>query len=430
MAGWFQNQLNGAAGGFFGSDYLRDYTHASKTFTTNSYQYAPKLKFLFHVYFDINTDALSEQITTTDNFGLDVKNIKLPSFTFATHELNQYNRKRIVQTKIKYDSIDIHFHDDNGNMINSLWYSYYTYYYKDANNVSVKLGKNAPPPNYYTGESNSNKAINYNQKTTYAPSISGDDTWGYIGESSAPNPEASPVKAPFFKRITVFGFNQHNFIAYTLINPIITRFAHDTYDYAQSGGTMENVMTLDYETVTYHQGSMDGNKPSDIVTNFGSQTTYDTRKSPISIPGSNSKILGQGGLVDAAGGFVDQLNNKNPLGALQIAGAMYNSSKNMNIPATLKAETGALVSNALSGAILGNQNPTRNVQFGIPTYGASPSTQGAAGTPTGNQFSARLARNLNEGAVAIVNAGQVVTNKLTTTLLTNPATIDEEQPPT
>ena len=77
MAGFFQPFLNGGAGGLVGSltsglasgakgiagdalkgfltnDYLRDYTHASKTFVSNAYGYAPKYKFLFHVYFETN----------------------------------------------------------------------------------------------------------------------------------------------------------------------------------------------------------------------------------------------------------------------------------------------------------------------------------------------------------------------------------------
>jgi hypothetical protein len=70
MSGFFQNLLKDAAGTFFGSDFLRDYTHASKTFRTNGYQYSPKFKFLFHVYFDINPEAYSQNVSTGANFGL------------------------------------------------------------------------------------------------------------------------------------------------------------------------------------------------------------------------------------------------------------------------------------------------------------------------------------------------------------------------
>ena len=42
--------FGGVAAGFFSNDYLRDYTHAAKTFRTNGYQYTPKFKFLFHFF--------------------------------------------------------------------------------------------------------------------------------------------------------------------------------------------------------------------------------------------------------------------------------------------------------------------------------------------------------------------------------------------
>jgi len=134
MAGFVQNLLTDAATSFFTNEYLRDYQHASKTFRTNAYGYSPKFKFLFHVYFDINKDYIgaTQGWPQDQNFGLAVKNIQLPKYTFDLATLNQYNRKRVVQTKIKYDPINVVFHDDNQNLIKKLWYTYYTYYYKDA----------------------------------------------------------------------------------------------------------------------------------------------------------------------------------------------------------------------------------------------------------------------------------------------------------
>ena len=302
MAGFFQNLLTDAAKGFFGSDYLRDYTHASKTFRTNAYENAPKLKFNFHVYFDINTDAY----TRDANFSLLVKSVKLPSFNFETHTMNQYNRKRIVQSKIKYDPIDINFHDDNGNLINSLWYRYYTYYYKDAVNSNVQFSgvRGSPPKASTSGNSGGPTLADYNAQTQYVPSTTGYTDWGYIGDSTSSGP--SSRKTPFFKNITVFGMNRHNFIAYTLINPIITRFGHDTYNYAENAGIMENTMSIDYETVVYNEGKIDGNTPDKIITGFGEKGYYDRNTSPIAVPGSNATVLGQNGLVDAAGGFMNQ----------------------------------------------------------------------------------------------------------------------------
>ena len=375
MSGFFQNFAQDVAGGFFGNDYLRDYTHASKTFRPNAYQYAPKLKFLFHVYFEINQSAYAVGLPQGANFGLAVKSIKLPSYSFDTHTMNQYNRKRIVQTKIKYDPIDINFHDDNGNLIRNMWYNYYTYYYKDASiPVSSVSGRQAQQTG--NGSTNSPNNTNYNSRNIYSQSITGDTNWGYVGETSTTvngYTEASTgqTKIPFFKNVTIFGFNQHNYVAYTLINPIINRFAHDTYNYAEGNGTMENTMTLDYETVKYFQGAIDGTKPSDIVAGFGAPANYDRVPSPITRPGSQASILGQGGLVDGVGGVINDLSGENPniLGAIQKAGATYNTLKNINLKQAIKSEITTGITNAIMNPL---NNTGRNVLFNLPIFGSTP----------------------------------------------------------
>jgi hypothetical protein len=371
MSGFIQNLLRDAAGAFFGSDYLRDYTHASKTFRTNSYQNAPKFKFLFHTYFEINPDAFvgfySRGVGSVDastNFGLLVKEVKLPSYSFNTTQLNQYNRKRIIQTKIKYDPVEITFHDDNGDQINQLWEAYYTYYYNDALNPNVQFAGSRG--------SAGNGPNNYNERNIYNPSISDDDFWGYNAES----PNGAVNKVPFFKSITVFGFNQHNFTAYTLVNPIITNFSHDQYSYSEGGGIMQNRMSIDYETVVYNYGAIDGRSPGDIVTGFGDAATYDRRVSPIANPGANGTILGQGGLVDGVGGTLDALARGDILGAIKTAGTTYNTFKNVNLKTVAKQEVTAMLIQSVQ------QTPnTRNTLFNFPTAGGSPGSIGTAGTP-------------------------------------------------
>lgn len=366
MSGFFQNLLTDAAGTFFGSDFLRDYTHASKTFRTNAYQYSPKFKFLFHVYFEINPEAYSQNVSTGANFGLAVKTVKLPGFSFTTQDMNQYNRKRIVQTKIKYDPVNITFHDDNGNMIRNLWKAYYNYNYSDGTKPKVVFAGARGG-----GGNQAGTLATYNERTTYTPSITGNDDWGYIGET----PNASGHKIPFFKNITVFGFSRHNFVAYTLINPIINKFDHDTYNYSENGGIMEMQMNLDYETVVYNEGAIDGRSPSNIVTGFGLDANYDRTVSPIARPGANGTILGQGGLVDGVGGTIEDLANGNILGAIQNAGTTYNTFKNASIKNLVKSEVVAGITNAVQ------QTPNRNINVVTPIFGASPTTLGTAGAP-------------------------------------------------
>jgi hypothetical protein len=368
MAGFFENLLQGAAGTFFGSDFLRDYTHASKTFRPNAYQNAPKFKFLFHVYFQLNPTGLPEA-----NYGLLVKTVKLPSFTFDVATLNQYNRKRLIQSKIKYDPVNITFHDDNGNTIRRLWKGYYNYYYADGTRPQVVFAgaRGANPQSQLNGGGGSSPATDatYNNRTQYQPSITGNESWGYQGGTSDPTGQ----KIPFFKNITVFGFNQHNFVAYTLINPIITSFSHDTYDYNQGSGIMEHQMTLDYETVVYNEGAIDGKSPGNIVTGFGDPANYDRTLSPIARPGSNASILGQGGLVDGVGGAIDALSNGNILGAVQAAGTTYNTFKNKNLLNIAKSEVVSGITNSVA------QTPNRNINVATPIFGAVQTAIGTAG---------------------------------------------------
>jgi hypothetical protein len=374
LGNWGENLLRGAAGAFFGSDYLRDYTHAARTFRTNSYENAPKFKFLFHTYFDINPEAYDVQL----NFGLLVKEVKLPSFNIQTHQLNQYNRKRITQTKIRYDPIEITFHDDNGNNINKLWEAYYRYYYNDGSKPSNVLRaqrgrENFPAP--IDGDITS-PIPDYNYRDMYQDSYSRNYDWGFNGGNNISNADTG-IKVPFFKNITVFGLNQHQFTAYTLINPMITNFSHDTYSYNEGNGIMQNRMTIDYETVVYNAGELDGRNPEDIVTGFGDPANYDRSISPIAMPGANGTVLGRGGLIDAAGGAVRALQEGNILGAVLNAGAVYNGVKNPN----LIQNTGILLDTVIREA-LSNTPSNRNSIFSIPGINQTPGTAGLAGSPT------------------------------------------------
>jgi hypothetical protein len=374
MAGFFQNLLGDnflgdTAKGFFGNDYLRDFQHASKTFRSNGYAYSPKFKFLFHVYFEINKDLIGPQANLPQDsvIGLAVKTVQLPSFTIATANMNQYNRKRVVQTKINYDDVNITFHDDNASLIRNLWYRYYTYYYKDATKIVSQNSLNTTnnQPSFNTESS----PFDYNRRNIYDNSLVGDTDWGYVGETN--QDQSTPLalatgasKPPFFKSIRIYGFNQHNFSMCELINPTITAFKHDTYSYSESNGTMENTMTVAYETVKYAEGAVDGkailsggtSKDANAVADDFGKYYYDKTISPISRPGANQTILGQGGLIDAAGGIVGDLTSGNILGAIATAGRSYNTFKNTNLKTVVAGDIKTIATGAIS-SISNRNNP-------------------------------------------------------------------------
>jgi hypothetical protein len=232
-----------------------------------------------------------------------------------------------------------------------LWYSYYSYYYNDPNFGTTDTQTN----------NNAGATFNANKRNIYDNDISSSSTWGYIGEPLEST--TGSAKTPFFDKIRIYGFNQHNFSMYELVNPMVESFTHDTYNYAEGNGTMENQMTFQYETVKYYEGAMDGKAASNKVLGFGDASHYDTTLSPIAKPGSNATILGQGGLVSAVGGFMDDLSGNNPnyLGALQIAGSSIQTFKNpQNILNIAKGEALSIASNSVQNT------PNRNTIFNFP----------------------------------------------------------------
>jgi hypothetical protein len=119
---------------------------------------------------------------------------------------------------------------------------------------------------------------------------------------------------------------------------------------------MTNTMTLAYETVKYYTGAVGKQRPDTNVEGFADPAHYDTTLSPISRPGSNSTVFGQGGLLDAGGGILQDLQSGGLLGAIgavQKAGAVKNTFKGKNLSSIAKSEAVALGGQAVIGAIPG-----------------------------------------------------------------------------
>tara|TARA_B110001454_G_C12709276_1_gene430025 strand:- start:676 stop:1902 length:1227 start_codon:yes stop_codon:yes gene_type:complete len=240
---------------------LKDYQHAGRTFTDANFRLAPKQKFLFYVVFNYSplaTLTISDEIKNETS--MLVKAVDLPTYTFDTQNLNQYNRWRAVQTKINYNPIQIRFHDDQSNITKRLWYSYLDYYYDDQKNGDVDHRSYSSQSNIYSNESG-------------ASSFSSKSKWGM----------STPKSERFFTNIKIYSiYGQKKFSEYTLINPIITQFNHDSHDHSQSD-ILENSMQLQYETVKYATGTMGGGRGEEITNGpkgFGS-LHYDKTVGPL-----------------------------------------------------------------------------------------------------------------------------------------------------
>jgi hypothetical protein len=351
--------------GFFSTPNLKDYEHAAKTFETNGYQLSPRLKFLYHVFFNINTGQIPQLQAaygsgTVETIGMMVKSIDLPKYKIDTTVMNQYNRKRVIQSKIRYEPSRIQLHDDQSDLIRNMWYNYYTYYYKDPSQKYQSVPNTSGTLGMLQSMSN---GFNYNTNDIYSQTLQSAD-WGFIGESYSDGTNTgtnSTGKPPFFRDITIYGLSQKKYASYVLINPIISQWNSDTYDYSEGGGTMKNDVTIEYETVKYYSGAIGGQKPSSKVAGFADPAHYDIVPSGISRPGSTQSVFGQGGLLDAVGGTIQDLEAlasgqgglQNVIGAVQAANGAYKIINNRNFNQGLRAELkrgGVQVAQQLTGA--------------------------------------------------------------------------------
>jgi anthranilate phosphoribosyltransferase len=138
---------------------------------------------------------------------------------------------------------------------------------------------------------------------------------------------------------------------------------------------MTHRMTMKYETVKYLSGAVGGVRPDTNVVGFADPAYYDTVRSSISRPGSNATVLGRGGLIDAGIGIVTDLQSGGVagiVGALQKAGASYETFKDKNIRSIVDQE----VKNSTRAILRGSLPAATRAAIGTVSTGSSPAQRG------------------------------------------------------
>ena len=131
---------------------------------------------------------------------------------------------------------------------------------------------------------------------------------------------------------------------------------------------MSHTLTIAYETVKYNSGPIGGTQPSNSVPGFADPAHYDTTKSSLSRPGGTNSVFGQGGLIDAFAGGVEDLQAlasgqgglQNVIGAVQTAGTAYNTFKNSNLGQIASTEAQAGVKSILQQGSSGSMRQAIN----------------------------------------------------------------------
>ena len=340
--------------------HLRDARHAHKLYTEHSFALAPKTKFLYHVVFQpfssVGDSATSNSLKFQKEIGVLAKNVDLPQYRASVDNKQQYNRKKNIQTRIDYQDVNIRFHDDNNGLTRAMLEEYYRYYFRDGNN-NPRDGAYHPRDKY----------------STIVPKYGLDNN----------------KLAPFFNYIKIYQLARRNWFSYTLINPLITQWGHDTLDNSDGAGMMENSITVAYEGVLYDHGKIDGNEPAGFTSE---ETRYDNVPSPL---GYLDESLSNFYTTEPT--LLNPVSNS-PLGLLS---RMSNSASKR--PTTNIADTGPRLPGALPQYLIPTQDSQRDRSTSrlaanqTQVRNSDALINGLAGNPSANR--SFLARALNSGIV-------------------------------
>lgn len=328
MANIFSDVLGFLGSAFRGAasiDFLRDYRHASQLFVGNDFSLVPKSGYLFHVFFDVNPYAAQNQLldpTRLTEIGMMVRDVELPKFTIESKSYNAYNRPNLVQSKIKYDNVQIAFRDDSVNLIRNFWFDYYSYYYRDTMNS----------PNIHR------------QGYKYDPNSPA--SFGYSLRADMPDYR-------YLHAVRIYSLTHDTFAEYILVNPMITSFRHPKHDYeGLESANMSHEMTIAYEAVFYNEGYIDSGE----VKGFAG-IHYDRTRSPLNRVGARRNIFGRGGLINAAGSIIRDLTSGNYLSAIFKFATARQTFKGVNIKKAAVNELKQIytqeAANAITGVITG-----------------------------------------------------------------------------
>lgn len=143
--------------------------------------------------------------------------------------------------------------------------------------------------------------------------------------------------------------HNHKFAEYTLINPIITAFNHDSHSYA-TGDLMEHTMQLAYETVKYATGYV-----NDITPRGFGELHYDVEVSDLYDGDPTQEAFINGETKSVAGQTSTDLFNGNVIGVIKDAEIIYNEQR-LNTGNIITDTIGIFTNNLLTG-----KKPTSNI---------------------------------------------------------------------
>jgi hypothetical protein len=298
--------LTGA--GFF---YEKTSRHATYNFNLEApslYRNFPRLPFEYYINISLNNVGTAASYIQSyfnaaqwQQIAPIVKTVEMPSFKIQTDTINEYNRKRISQTKIINEPVKVVFHDVCDGKTLKFWEMYYRYYFLDGNEPGKNEAAQNPPNNkkYSVEQFLQNITPAFNPNLASLPSsivnafqpaspTSADLPYNTVGTKENNNnilantlnnwqfgfnlPQVSNIRN-LIQAIEIYQVHAGRFNQVVLVNPRISAFTHDVLNYAGADKTLELTFTFEYEYAYYIIQNMQLNDP---VKGYGGQSNNDS----------------------------------------------------------------------------------------------------------------------------------------------------------
>lgn len=274
-----QTSLNGT-----GQFYEKSSRHATYNFNQDAqslYRNHPRLPFEYYISINLNNLASAApyiaQYFNNPQWAQVmplVKSVEMPSMKIETTPLNQYNRKRLSQTKVMFEPVKMVFHDVADGKTLKFWEMYYRYYFGDGTEPGINNAKQQPSKDktYSTEElrqsslngqilptsvRNSYSSVAANNSESPINTLGNKSTIQNIVADTLDNhgfgfnlPTVQNVRT-LIQSIDIFQVHGGRFNQVTLVNPRISAFTHDVLNYAVSDKTVEITFSIEYEYAYY-----------------------------------------------------------------------------------------------------------------------------------------------------------------------------------
>jgi len=270
--------------------YLRDFRNA---YHYKPSQDPPRQQFGGYVSFVPDRDLYSELFQSAGEdelrirMGSLVRSADMPQIEFKTQTMNEYNKKKIVNTGVEYQPVTIRVADTVSNAWLQIIMKYFAYHYMNPRNKGYQNDRDINSQTINRGGAD----FVGSQYGAGGPFDS--NRYGYnVNEN--PN---------FFERIDYVLYHGGKGVQYSLLNPIMTGFTHTPIDYA-SNELMEFTMTFQYEGfTTYDQVNFD-------LSNFDLSRFEDVQRLTNSVSNQNFRDDGTKSLLGNTTRDYDFLGNK------------------------------------------------------------------------------------------------------------------------